>query len=202
MIRAQRLLPDGEYPLVKRLGLGVTASHLVQKSQSIERRDHIRVIGAQRRFRDSQGPLEQRLGFRIAPLQTIEMSKLAQRLADRGMLGAQRFFLDRQRALIEWLCLRIAALHLVQGRHIVEQGAQARIVRAKPLLTQRQRLLCDRHRLAVVAGLVELRDLTLQCFQIIGRLGNSGGREEHVANRTRQHDHERKTKAAHASISP
>ena len=65
----------------------------------------------------------------------------------------------------------------------MEQGAQAGVVWAKPLLTKRRGPLSDCHRLAVLTGLIELRNLTLQRFDVIGRLGASSACREDIANR-------------------
>ena len=68
MLGAQRLLPDGERPLVERLGLRIGARGSVEHGEIVEARGRVGMLGAQRLLPDGERPLIERLGLRIGAL--------------------------------------------------------------------------------------------------------------------------------------
>ena len=68
MLRAERLLADGEGAFVQRLGLGIAALRLVEHREVVETGADIRVLRAERLLADGEGAFEQRLGLGIAAL--------------------------------------------------------------------------------------------------------------------------------------
>ena len=92
-------------------------------------------------------------------------------------------------ALVQRLGLRQSALGRVQQGQVVEPGADIGVVGAERLLGERQAALGDLRRFSVLAGLIELHDLGVECGQIIRlwSLGVRGGREGNRPNQ--RHDH-------------
>ena len=75
MLRAERLLADGEGAFVQRLGLGVAALRPVERREVVETGGDIRVLRAERLLADGEGAFVQRLGLGIAALRPVEQPR-------------------------------------------------------------------------------------------------------------------------------
>ena len=67
MLGAQRLLPDGQRPLVARLRLGIAALGMVELRQVVEARGDIGMLGAEHLLPDGQRLFQGWLGVGILP---------------------------------------------------------------------------------------------------------------------------------------
>jgi hypothetical protein len=88
VIRAERLLADGQRALVKRCGALIGALGVIESGEVVQRSGDIGVTGAERLLIDGQRALVKRCGTLIGALGVIECGEVVQRGGDIGVTGA------------------------------------------------------------------------------------------------------------------
>ena len=112
VLRAERLLADGEGAFVQRLGLGIAALRPGRAREVIQTGGDIRVLRAERLLADGEGAFVQRLGLGIAALRLVELREVIQTGGDIRVIRAERLLADGEGAFGQRLGLGIAALRL------------------------------------------------------------------------------------------